>query len=163
MAKKNKKQKQMTDNIHFPKATTIEWIVFCSMVDRRKAFSLIFSQDRCQRSSPSWISDTPRAGFEPAQNLSSCLVEWSCTAAITATPRRHICSLLLRSRYAEKTIVRADVKKWRYIFRVINAFDVKSLGKTLLTVRCLLDCQKILKKKRHKIKKMLLEQTVSRA
>ena len=39
----------------------------CGMVDRRKAFSLISSRDHCQRSSPSWISDTPRAGFEPAQ------------------------------------------------------------------------------------------------
>ena len=37
---------------------------FCGMVDRRKAFSLISSRDHCQRSSPSWISDTPRAGFE---------------------------------------------------------------------------------------------------
>ena len=44
---------------------------FCGMVDRRKAFSLISSQDHCQRSSPSRISDTPRAGFEPMQNLSS--------------------------------------------------------------------------------------------
>ena len=30
---------------------------FCGMVDRRKAFSLISSQDHCQRSSPSQISD----------------------------------------------------------------------------------------------------------
>ena len=30
---------------------------------RRKAFSLISSQDHCQRSSPSRISDTPQAGF----------------------------------------------------------------------------------------------------
>ena len=44
---------------------------FCGMVDRRKSFSLISSRDNCQRSSPLWISDTPRAGFEPAQNLSS--------------------------------------------------------------------------------------------
>ena len=42
---------------------------YCGMVDRRKAFSLISSRDHCQRSSPSRISDTPRAGFEPAQNL----------------------------------------------------------------------------------------------
>ena len=35
---------------------------FCGMVDRRKAISLI-------------SSDTPQAGFEPAQNLSSGLVE----------------------------------------------------------------------------------------
>ena len=42
---------------------------FCGTVDRRKAFSLISSRDHCQKSSPSWISDTPRAGFEPAQNM----------------------------------------------------------------------------------------------
>ena len=48
---------------------------FCGMVDGRKTFSVISSQSHCQRSSPSQISDTPRAGFEPAQNLSSGLVE----------------------------------------------------------------------------------------
>ena len=48
---------------------------FCGMVDRQKAFSLISSQDHCQKSSPSQISDMLRAGFEPAQNLSSGLVE----------------------------------------------------------------------------------------
>ena len=31
---------------------------FCSMVDRRKAFSLVSSRDQCQRSSPSRTSDT---------------------------------------------------------------------------------------------------------
>ena len=62
---------------------------FCGMVDRRKAFSLISSRDHCQRSSPSRISDTPRAGFEPAQSLSSGLVEISCAVVITTTPRRH--------------------------------------------------------------------------
>ena len=59
---------------------------FCAMVDRRKAFSLISSRDHCQRSSPSRISDTPRAEFEPAQNLSSDLVEWSCAVVITTKP-----------------------------------------------------------------------------
>ena len=59
---------------------------FCGMVDRRKAFSLISSRDHCQRSSPSRIFDTPQAGFEPVQNLSSALVEWSCTVVITTTP-----------------------------------------------------------------------------
>ena len=44
-------------------------------VEQQKAFSLISSRDHCQRSSQSGISDTPRAGFEPAQNLSSGLVE----------------------------------------------------------------------------------------
>ena len=61
----------------------------CGVVDRRKAFSLVSSRDHCQRSSPSRISDTPRAGFEPAQSLSSDLVEWSCAVVITATPQRH--------------------------------------------------------------------------
>ena len=46
---------------------------FCGMVDRRKAFSLVSSRDDCQRSSPSRISYTPRAGFEAAQNQSSGL------------------------------------------------------------------------------------------
>ena len=59
---------------------------FRGMVDQRKAFSLISSRDHCQRSSPSQISDTPRAGFEPAKNLSLGLVEWSCVVVITTTP-----------------------------------------------------------------------------
>ena len=41
----------------------------------RGVFSLIFIRDHCQRSSLSRISDTPRAGFEPVQSLSSHLVE----------------------------------------------------------------------------------------
>ena len=63
---------------------------FCGMVDRQKAFSLIFSWDHCQGSSPMRISDMPRAGFEPTQNLGSGLVEWSCTVVITTTPRRQL-------------------------------------------------------------------------
>ena len=49
---------------------------FCEMVDRGKTFSLISSEDHCQRSSRSRISDTPRAGFEHAQNLSSGLASY---------------------------------------------------------------------------------------
>ena len=48
---------------------------FCAMVDRRKAFSFASLQDHCHRSSPSRTSDTPLAGFEPEQNLSSGFVE----------------------------------------------------------------------------------------
>ena len=47
------------------------YLFFCGMVDQRKVFSLISSRDHCQRSSPSRTSDTPRAGFKPAQNLAS--------------------------------------------------------------------------------------------
>ena len=56
---------------------TIKMKCLGGMVDRQKIFSLIFSQDHCQGSSSSRISDTPWAGFEPAQNLSSGIVEWS--------------------------------------------------------------------------------------
>ena len=48
---------------------------FCGMVDRRKVFTPFSSRDHYQRFSPSQISDTPRAGFEIAQNLSSDFVE----------------------------------------------------------------------------------------
>ena len=59
------------------------------MVNRRKALSLIFSQDHCQRFSPLQIPGMPQAGFEPVQNLSSVFVEWSCAVVITTTPQRH--------------------------------------------------------------------------
>ena len=49
------------------------WIVFVVWL----TFSPISSQDHCQRSSLSWVSDMPWAGFEPAQNLSSGFVDWS--------------------------------------------------------------------------------------
>ena len=59
---------------------------FRGVVDQQKAFSLISSQDHCQISSPSRISDTQQAGFELMQNLSSGLVELSC-AVVIATGR----------------------------------------------------------------------------
>ena len=62
---------------------------FCGMVHRGKVFSLISSRDHCHRSSPSRVSDMPRAGFELAQNQSSGFIEWSCAVVITTTPRRH--------------------------------------------------------------------------
>ena len=51
--------------------------------------SLISSRVHCQRSSPLLIADTLQAGFEPAKNLSSGLVEWSCAVVITTTSRCH--------------------------------------------------------------------------
>ena len=57
----------------------------CGIVDRRKAFVFMTSRNHCQRFWPLQISDTARAGFEPAQNLSSDLVEWSCAVFITTT------------------------------------------------------------------------------
>ena len=63
--------------------------MFCGMFDRRKACSLISSRDHCQRFSSSQISDTPLAGFEPPQSLSSGFVEWSCAVVVTTAPRCH--------------------------------------------------------------------------
>ena len=57
--------------------------LFCGMVDRRKVFSFISRCDHCQRFSPLRISNTPRTGFEPAQNPNSGLMEWSCEVVIT--------------------------------------------------------------------------------
>ena len=57
---------------------------FCGMADRQKACSLI-SRWEIQIFLPSQISDTLHAGFEPAQNLSSGFVEWSCAVVITTT------------------------------------------------------------------------------
>ena len=48
---------------------------FCRKDDRRKAFSLISSQEYCQGSSPLQIFDTQGAGVASAQNLSSDFVE----------------------------------------------------------------------------------------
>ena len=39
---------------------------FCGVVVQQKAFSLIYSWDHSQRSSPLWIFDMQPAGFEPA-------------------------------------------------------------------------------------------------
>ena len=61
---------------------------FCGTVDRHQVFSLVSSRDHCQRSLPLPICDTPWAGFEPAQNLSSGLFEWSCAVVITTTQQR---------------------------------------------------------------------------
>ena len=62
---------------------------FCGIADQRNTFSLIICRNHCQRSPPSQISDTVRAGFEPAQNMISSLVEWSCEVTTTTTSRCH--------------------------------------------------------------------------
>ena len=60
----------------------VEWLI-----DERR-LRHIFSQDHCQWFSPSQISDMPRAGFEPTQNLKSGFTDWSRAVVITTTPRR---------------------------------------------------------------------------
>ena len=65
-------------------------LIDCGMVDCRIVLSFNPSRDHFQISSPSWISCKLRAGFEPAQNLSSGVVEWSFAVVITITPRPHL-------------------------------------------------------------------------
>ena len=77
---------------------------FHGMVNRRKEFSLHSSRDHCQRSSLSRISNTPPEGFEPVENLSSGLVEWSHTAVITCICQFKM-SITLSSRHSSKTQV----------------------------------------------------------
>ena len=100
---------------------------FCSMVDRRKAFSLISSRDHCQRSSPSRISDT---GFELAQNLSSGLVEWSCAVVITITPRRHAFG---SQRVIESQTLLKSVRQ--HFYPIFSSFRDKRSWKTSLLTR----------------------------
>ena len=65
------------------------WIVFVVWLTDERRLTLFpagtIVRDPHHRESP-----TRRAGFEPAQNLSSGLVEWSCAVVITNTPRCHI-------------------------------------------------------------------------
>ena len=83
--------------VKFPVSTHWSWIddelFFAKWLTDKRRLRLIFSRDHCQTFSPSQISETRRAGFEPAQNLSSDFVEGSCAVAITATSRRHTQSI----------------------------------------------------------------------
>ena len=51
---------------------------FCGMVDWQKPY---FQPGPLSEIFTIWISDKPQAGFEPAQNLSSGLVELSCAVS----------------------------------------------------------------------------------
>ena len=63
------------------------WIVFLACLTKGRCFALFPAGTNCQGSSPLQISDTLQAEFEPAENLSSGLVDWSCAVVMTATPR----------------------------------------------------------------------------
>ena len=103
---------------------------FCGMVDQRKAFGLNSSWDHCQGSSQTRISDTPRAGFELAQSLSSGLVEWSCAVVITTTPRRHLPSIFPFFMTMKKERIRSKI----FLLHFYDAHDgnlwEKNFGRT---------------------------------
>ena len=76
-----------------------------------KGCSLISSRNHCQRSSSSRMSDTLRAGFGSAQNLSSSLIKWSCTT----TPSRQVFNMFLILYF--KTKRELFQKFWFVIFK----------------------------------------------
>ena len=98
---------------------------FCGMVDRRKAFSRISSWDHCQRSSPSGNSDTPRAEFEPAQNMSLGLVGWSCVVMITTTLFDQLEHYLL-----------SDLNHWYQVLFSVTTRVSQAIGWTTILFFC---------------------------
>ena len=56
----------------------------------------------CQRSAPLQIFNMLQAGFEPVENLSSGLVEWSCAVVINTTPQHHYYNQYTMTLYAER-------------------------------------------------------------
>ena len=108
---------------------------FCSIVDQWKMSSLISSRDYYQRSSLLQISDMLRAGFEPAQNLSSGFVEWSRSVVITTTRwcRWVLCSGSKRKAILGKKIWNSTLKQiWRTYNNLKPLWIIRSKLETIL-------------------------------
>ena len=97
--------------------------LFCGMVDQRKVFSLISSRDCCQRSSALQISNLSQRRFEPVQNLSSSLVEWSCAVVIMTTPRCHSAKEILRCAPPSSHVCGFLKKTYNFIFKTTCTFS----------------------------------------
>ena len=61
-----------------------------------------FQPGLIEGSSPVRISNTPQAGFEPAENLNSGLVEWSCAVVINNTLQHHHYNHYIEALYGER-------------------------------------------------------------
>ena len=61
-----------------------------------------FQPGLIEGSSPVRISNTPQAGFEPAENLNSGLVEWSCAVVINNTLQYHHYNHYIGALYVER-------------------------------------------------------------
>ena len=108
---------------------------FCSIVDQWKMSSLISSRDYYQRSSLLQISDMLRAGFEPAQNLSSGFVECSRSVVITTTRwcRWVLCSGSKRKAILGKKIWNNTLKQiWRTYNNLKPLWIIRSKLETIL-------------------------------
>ena len=108
---------------------------FCSIVDQWKMSSLISSRDYYQRSSLLQISDMLRAGFEPAQNLSSGFVEWSRSVVISTTRwcQWVLCSGSKRKAILGKKIWNNTLKQiWRTYNNLKPLWIIRSKLETIL-------------------------------
>ena len=118
---------------------------FCGMVDWRKAFSLISSREHCRRPLPSRIFNTPRAGFEPAQNLSSGLIEWSCAIMLTTTPQRHLWKFMLEFKrsvffhYSRKYLKGACLQKCIAFYGLRKGYSTQQCLLAVLKRWCFID------------------------
>ena len=100
------------------------WIVFVVWLTDERHLRFISCRDHCQRFSPSQIFDTPQAGFEPAQNLSSDFVKWSCAGVINwfkKLLKGCSCSYWICS-WFKQILVQAEVKQF-YIILLIWYFS----------------------------------------
>ena len=86
-------------------------------------YSLISSRGCCQRSSALQISNLSRVGFEPVQNLSSGLVEWSCTVVIMTTPQCHSAKEILRCAPPSSHVCDFLKKTNNFIFKATCTFS----------------------------------------
>ena len=77
------------DSVFCDEFIMMNFFFFFWMVDGRKALSFISSRDHSGKVSPSQASDTLRARFEPARNLSLAFVEWRYVVLKTITPQHH--------------------------------------------------------------------------
>ena len=97
---------------------------FCAMVSRRSVFNLISSQGYCQRFSPSQMSDTLRARFEPVLHMSSGFAEWSGAGVITTTPLNGLNNLTKNSPSDVMGILdmslKIDIKTYLSIANIAN-------------------------------------------
>ena len=71
---------------------------FCGMAHRGKTFTLTSNRDFYRRFSPSQISDTPQAGFEPAPEFRFCWISLCCSDTnYTMAPLSPVEYLILES------------------------------------------------------------------
>ena len=71
---------------------------FCGMVDWRKTLALFPAKTVVSGSHNCKSFEMSRTGFEPAQDLGSHFVKWSCTVVTATTPGRHLVTVK-QSRY----------------------------------------------------------------